>query len=133
MWNYPDIRLLTLHRMQEVQILDKPATVPDGFNLDAYISSGELDFSVGNDIQLKALFSSDVAFHLGERPLSDDQSTTECADGKKLVTATVQDTSELRWWLLGFGDQVEILGPTELRNYFSETASNMAGIYSRPE
>jgi len=133
MWDYPDIRLLTLHRIQDALVLDKPVSVPDGFNLDAYIASGELDFAVGGAIRLKALFSSDTAYHLGERPLSDDQVIIEHTDDRIQLSASVQDTSELRWWLLGFGDQVEILEPTELRNYFSGIASNMAGIYKQSE
>jgi len=131
MWDYPDIRLLTLHRMQESQVLDKPASIPDGFSLDAYIASGELHFSVGGTVQLKALFSADSAFHLDERPLSEDQTISEQTDGRMLVTATVQDTSELRWWLLGFGDRVEVLEPSALRNIFVEIVSNMSGAYSQ--
>jgi len=130
MWDYPDIRLLTLHRMLEAQALAKPACAPDGFNLDAYIFSGELDFAVGGTVKLKVLFSRDAAFHLDERPLSDDQTIAEQKDGRMLVTTTVQDTSELRWWLLGFGDQVEVLKPVGLRNHFTEIASNMAKAYS---
>ncbi len=130
MWDYPDIRLLTLHRMQEAQVLDKPASAPDGFNLDDYISSGELDFVVGGTVKLKVLFSKDAAFHLDERPLSDDQAIAEQPDGRMLVTATVQDTSELRWWLLGFGDQVEVLEPAKLRQHFAEIAAGMTRAYS---
>ncbi|MDQ6958216.1 MAG: WYL domain-containing protein [Mariprofundaceae bacterium] len=133
MWDYPDIRLLALHRIQTAELLDKLSTVPLGFDLDAYIASGELDFALGGGVQLKALFSADAAFHLGERPLSDDQTIAEQDDGRMLVTATVQETSELRWWLLGFGDQVEVLEPFALRDYFAEIASNMASAYVRTE
>lgn len=129
MWDYPDIRLLTLHRIQAAELLDKPATVPSGFDLDAYIASGELNFAVGGDIRLKALFSADAVFHLGERPLSDDQTIAEQKDGRMLVTATVQNTSELRWWLLGFGDQVEVLEPGRLRKDFAIIAVNMTSAY----
>jgi predicted DNA-binding transcriptional regulator YafY len=130
MWNYPDIRLLTLHRMQEVQILDKPVNVPDGFNLDDYISSGELNFVVKGNIQFKALFSTDAVFHLGERPLSDDQTISKQADGSMLVTATVLDTSELHWWLLGFGDQVEVLEPENIRNKIINILKSTVELYA---
>jgi len=129
MWDYPDIRLLALHRTQTAELLDKLSTVPSGFDLDAYIASGELDFALGGDIQLKALFSADAAFHLGERPLSDDQTITEQDDGRMLVTATAQDTSELRWWLLGFGDQVEVLAPQALRDEMTAIAHGVAAFY----
>jgi len=130
MWDYPDIRLLALHRMLKAKAMDKPANTPDEFNLDDYIASGELDFAVGGDIKLKALFSSDAAFHLDERPLSDDQTITRQEDGRMRVTATVQDTSELRWWLLGFGDGVEIVAPKPLRREFQSIATLMLKRYS---
>jgi len=130
MWNYPDIRLLTLHRIRVAEALDKPATAPSDFDLDTYIASGELDFTVGGDIKLKAIFSSDAAFHLGERPLSDNQTITEQSDGRMLVTATVQDTSELRWWLLGFGDGIEIIAPKPLRREFQSIATLTLKQYS---
>ena len=47
--------------------------------------------------------------------LSEDHRTTEQSDGRILVEATVADTSQLRWWLLGFGSQVEVLEPISLR------------------
>ena len=131
MWDYPDIRLLTLHRMSEAKVLDAPCAASEEFNLDDYIASGELDFSVGGAIKLRALFTKGAAFHLEERPLSDDQKIIEQEDGRMLVTATLQDTSELRWWLLGFGDQVEVQKPKSLRQVFAQVALNMTTRYGK--
>jgi len=46
-----------------------------------------------------------------------------------MLTADVEDTAQLRWWLLAFGDQVEVLKPQELRRNMQETCQNMVGIY----
>ena len=132
MWDYPDIRLLTLHRISTAEIQDKPSTQPNGFDLDNYIASGELDFALGETIHLKAIFSNDAAFHLNERPLAQDQIITRNSDDTMLVTASVLDTSELRWWLLGFGDQVEVLAPDSLRKEFQAIASRLFERYSQP-
>ena len=69
--------------------------------------------------------------HLTESKLSKDQKTTIQDDGKILVEASVADTMELRWWLLGFGGQVEILEPKNLRNEFAKLAKKMNRIYNR--
>jgi len=114
--NYSDIRLLTLHRIQKASVLDQPLSIPDGFNLDAYIQSGEFGFRLQGTIAFKALFSKAAALHLGERPLSDEQMMRVQDDERVLITASIQDTSELRWWLLGFGSQVEVLQPEYIRN-----------------
>ncbi len=128
-WNYTDIRLMTLHRMSDAEKMDVPVSVPKGFDLDAYIAAGELDFVEGGEVHLKAKVSREVAYHLEERPLHPDQSLTEQGEGEWLLEASVQDTSELRWWLLGFGDNVEVLQPVDLRDYFSDVAQRMYSLY----
>jgi predicted DNA-binding transcriptional regulator YafY len=130
-WDYTDIRLMTLHRMIMAEKLDTPATCPDGFNLDAYIASGELDFTEGGEIRLKARIGDDVAYHLRERPLHPEQSITPAEDGDSMILeAPVNDSGELRWWLLGFGDQVEVLAPEGLRHEFKSIAKRMAAAYT---
>jgi len=129
MWDYPDIRLLLLHRMPAATVMDIPCSTPDGFDLDDYIASGELDFAVGEKIELKARIGKNMAIHLQERPLHSNQVITEFDDGRMLLSVTVQDTNELRWWLLGFGDQVEILEPVSLREDFRVLVQNMAKAY----
>lgn len=46
-----------------------------------------------------------------------------------LLEATVPDDTQLRWWLKGFGDQVEVIGPKQLRDEFVELAGNIIGMY----
>jgi predicted DNA-binding transcriptional regulator YafY len=83
----------------------------------------------GTTIRLEALFDRKVAIHLGERPLAKDQRLTSREDGRVRLQATVKDTLELRWWLLGFGDKVEVLAPKALRAEFKSIAQRMAGSY----
>jgi predicted DNA-binding transcriptional regulator YafY len=54
---------------------------------------------------------------------------TETPDGRILIKATALDSNELRWWLLGFGDKVEGLGPERLRGEFNTIASRLAKRY----
>jgi len=51
--------------MSEADVLDVPCMIPDGFDLDDYIASGELAFAVGGTIKLEALFSEGAVLHLG--------------------------------------------------------------------
>jgi predicted DNA-binding transcriptional regulator YafY len=62
-------------------------------------------------------------------PLSVDQVLTALDDERVLVRATVDNTAELRWWLLGFGDFVEVLAPADLREEFRTRAVAMAARY----
>jgi len=132
MWDYPDIRLLTLHRMHKAVTLDIPCATPDGFDLDDYIASGELDFAIGGEIRLKARINRQIAIHLEERPLHEDQQVTQCGDNSYLLDTTARDTNELRWWLLGFGSNIEVLAPDDLREEFKQISHLMAEMYAEP-
>jgi len=111
LWEYDDIRQLALHRVVGATPSDKPVNKPNGFDLDYYIQQGEFQYPVGPMIQLKAKFNRTAAAHLYETPLSEDQ-TIEDEDAEHvIVTATVRDTTQLQWWLRGFGNLVEVLEP----------------------
>jgi predicted DNA-binding transcriptional regulator YafY len=115
LWQYDDVLQLALHRMQTAEMLEKPATRPDGFDLDASIAAGHFASPYsGEPVRLEALFEVDAAFHLRETRPSDGQALVDQPDGRVLVTATVPDTGELHWWLLGFGDAVEVVSPKDL-------------------
>ncbi|MBB5021342.1 helix-turn-helix transcriptional regulator [Desulfurispira natronophila] len=128
---YDDIVLLAMHRFQEAWLTDKPGKRPKGFDLDAYLASGALGFPTHKpcSIKLKVIFGKDAATHLGESPLCEDQIMKIRPDGQVQVEAKVQDTQQLRWWLLGFGDQVEVLAPKTLRQEFAEKSARMAERY----
>ena len=80
-------------------------------------------------LELKVLFDADAAVHLTESRLAADHRTTEQEDGRVLVEATVPDTNDLRWWLLGFGTGAKVLAPETLRAEFRDQAARMGGIY----
>lgn len=133
LFDYDDVLQLVLHRMLEVEPLDEPARRPEGFSLDAYIQANHFDYPEGDSIRLEVLFDAASARHLAETKLSDDQRLEPQPDGRVKVTATVPDTHQLRWWLLGFGDRVEVVGPEALRTEFARVASRLAERYAGAE
>ena len=128
-WDYTDIRQVVLHRVHRAEMLKAPVLVPAGFNLDPYIQEGEFSYPVGEPIHFEAMFLHGAAFHLRDTPLSADQVITELDDERVLVRATVENTAELRWWLLGFGELVEVLAPADLREEFRARA--VAAMYQQ--
>jgi predicted DNA-binding transcriptional regulator YafY len=129
-FDYPDPRLFALHRFQKAEMLDESANVPKNFDLDAYIASGAFGFSDGGTIRLDVVFDDGAAEHLYETPLSSDQTLKPLGDGRTRLAATVADTAQLRWWLLGFGAGVEVKKPVALRREMAAAAKAMAARYS---
>lgn len=130
-WNYQDPRQYALHRFLKCELLDKLTNALAGFSLDQYIADGAFGYveTLGKTLQLSAAFDPGAAFHLHETPLSNDQTITEMQDGRLLIDATVVDSDQLRWWLRGFGEGVEILKPDDLRTEFIEMAQNLTKRY----
>jgi len=129
LWDYSDPIQLLLNRMDEAKILDNPITATS-FDLDNYIAEGHFEYLESDNklsIQLSISQYSSVAFD--ETPLSNDQTLESIEDNRYLVTATVKDTQQLRWWLMGFGDGIEVLKPHSLRTEMINMAKSMLEIY----
>ncbi|MCF6267684.1 MAG: WYL domain-containing protein [Desulfuromusa sp.] len=128
-WNYHDVRQFALHRMVEARMLDTRATRDESFCLDKYIAEGNFDFPrTGGLIGIRLLVNDWLARHLEERKLSEDQSITKMKDGF-LVEASVMDTVQLQWWLLGQGTKVEVLDPPSLRQSLRKTIEKLHATY----
>ncbi len=123
-------RILALHRIHAAQILPTKTNKIKDFDLDTYIASGAFGFS-GDvpEIEVGLRFYNGAGFHLKETPLSKDQIVREIDERTLEVTATVRDNKRFRWWLLGFGEDVEIIFPLELRSSVSVALSNALGKY----
>lgn len=106
------IRTFALHRFTEVEILDTPAQTPAGFEIDRYLESGVMGFShpllsqlpdYGKHTAVELQFTQKAGKSLTESKLSHDQKLTLNEDGTLTINATLNLTSQLVWWLRGFG------------------------------
>lgn len=133
LWDYnqpKDIKQLALHRIVSAEKTDEDGLIPQGFNLKTYIDSGAFSYVQSQEtLRLSVLFDRSVALHLQETPLSQDQTITDIDTDTVRVQATVLDTAQLRWWLLGFGDKIEVQGPDFLREEFRAVSEKMAERY----
>ena len=101
------------------------------FDIDKLVEDQNIGYLISTKpINLEALFQPMAGFHLTETPISLDQRLTKTKEGNYLLKVKLPDTSQLRWWLLGFGDQVEILKPYQLRQEFKEKFKSLNKLYS---
>jgi proteasome accessory factor B len=54
-----------------------------------------------------------------------NQKVTRNGDGSAIVEFRVDGLNEITWWILGYGDQVQVLAPKALRERVLEVAKNM--------
>ncbi|MCK8515012.1 transcriptional regulator [Methylonatrum kenyense] len=127
--DYDDVLHLVLHRMRNPELLDTPLTPLPGFSAGDYLEQQPLDFPEG-PIQLRIRMAAEPAKHLAESPLSEDQRIEPDGDGWVQISARLLHTNQLGWWLLGFGEQVEVLEPAALRQWVADTLTQAAARYN---
>ncbi len=128
-YNYPDIRLYAVHRIQRAAIAEGEVVTPKGYTIDGYLASGVLEFGGAPPIVLKASVTNDLASYLAETPLSAGQKI-QSKGNQYIITAEVNDSWQLRWWILSQGSAITVLSPVHVRKGIAETLRTAAGNYS---
>jgi len=121
---------LAMHRFINAQPTDTPIQRPQGFELANYVREGGLDFRLSDtalDLVLKV--DAETAVHLEETPLSANQAIARSADGRQTIRARVADTAQIRWWIMGLGNNVEVIEPSALRTEIQARLERAAGQY----
>lgn len=130
MKDYSDIRQLALHRIRSASPTSQKVNRPENFDLDTYIASGAFGILDSEQIlNLVVDFEANAASNLFETPISHDQELKSMNNDKIRLTASVKDNLELIWWLLAFGDQVEVISPAKLRKKIIKMIQGMSLKY----
>lgn len=140
--DYSDLKQLPLHRMETAALTDTPITPLPDFKLDRYVreyfdyplralqANQQHRDEIPETLSLEIAMDEISAVHLQESPLGKDQRQEPREDGRVLIKATVANTERLRWWLLSYGDRVEIVGPPILRQEMTGMIQRMSALYS---
>ena len=124
------IRWLPLQRFTKAEITNEDIVIPNGFSLNQFLNENSLGFLMSDKkLKLELIFENYSGFHLLETPLNETQNIEQLDNGKIRVRATVADTSELRFWISGFAQDVEVIKPKFLRKYFQQRAQQLYKLY----
>ncbi|MFN7043261.1 MAG: helix-turn-helix transcriptional regulator [Acidovorax temperans] len=126
-WEYEDIRLYALHRITAAQRTYTACNRPEDGQLDTWLQNGAAQFNNHQTMQLRIKLSEDLLRLVAESPLSTDQ-----VMGQDTLQATVQDSWELRWWILSQGAGIEVLEPMALREEIAQSLRDACKRYDTP-
>ena len=124
------IRTFKLNRIRNAEMSDKPFSndSPPEFDLAEYIGCAWSMIPEGKMHHVCLRFAPKVANNVAEVQWHKTQKVTRNPDGSATMDFRVDGLGEITWWILGYGDQVEVLSPAELRKTIAGIAHRMVEI-----
>ena len=131
---HQEVRTFNLDRFRTLHILSEKYVIPRGFDLDRHLGNAwHLIPENGPDSHVVLRFSPFVAKNVAEVNWHKTQRIKFLDDDSLEFHVTVSGLTEIQWWILRYGDQVEVLRPGRLRRIIQQRAQNMAAIYKEVE
>ena len=122
---HKSIRTFKLNRIKELRTLDKCFLGGVNFDLYDYFGKAWAMIPEGVIYDIKLWFLPKVAENVTEVQWHSTQEAIRNADGSAIVEFRVDGLEEIIWWILGYGDQVQVLAPKALREKIVRIAKNM--------
>ncbi len=129
-----DVRQFFLPRVREWRMEgeERAFVQRPEFDIDAYLKQGLGTQHGEKPIALRLRFSPYQARWIRERRYHASQQSEEQPDGGLIVTMEVSGRDEIRRWVQGFGPEVEVLEPEDLRAEVAAAAKKTVEIYTEP-
>lgn len=127
---HDEVRTFNIGRIRSIKLLDKPFERPASFSLKKHLRNAwRLIADEGPDSRVHLHFSAVVARNVSEVLWHPTQQAQFRDDGSLDFYATVSGLREIIWWILGYGDQVEVLEPAKLRTMVARRLKTAADRY----
>jgi len=125
---HKSIRTFKLNRIRELGILDKCFLDGEDFDLADYLGRAWSMIPEGRIYNIKLRFLPKVAENVTEVQWHSTQKVQRNSDGSATIEFRVDGLGEITWWVLGYGDQVQVLAPKALRQRVLQAAKNMIAL-----
>ena len=116
------VRTFNLSRIKTIKPLDDHFSDGDNFDVNEYLGRAWSLIPEGRLYNIKLKFSPLVAHNVSEIQWHSTQQTQWNEDGSATLSFRVDGLGEISWWVLGYGDQVQVLEPASLRTKVLEKA-----------
>ena len=113
-----ELRTFRLERVQNISILDERFTPQPGVDPHHYFE-GSWELGGGEPVEVVVRFSGSAARRVGSVTHHPREVKQRERNGDLLYRVKVRGTEEIQRWLLGFGDQAEVLEPRRIRENLS--------------
>lgn len=118
------VRTFKLSRIHKLEPTGKLFVDDEGFDVTEYLGRAWAVMPEGRLYNIKLRFAPQVARDVAEVQWHSTQTVTYEQDGSAIIEFRVDGLNEITWWILSYGDNVQVLAPRELRARIIEIAEN---------
>jgi predicted DNA-binding transcriptional regulator YafY len=127
-----EVRLFRIPWIERVEVTDESYTIPPRFRLERWLSRTNRGTRCDTPYEVQLRFTPRVAPVVQEAQGCVGQRLSLLASGELDLFLEVAVPEEIVPWILGFGDQVEVLKPEGLRRTLRDRAERIAQIHHQP-
>lgn len=124
---HSSVRVFRLCGIKEPVVLDKHFSKPE-FDVKDYFGRAWSMRPEGRLYNIKLWFVREVAKDVAEVEWHSTQKVTFEDDGSAIVEFRVDGLNEITWWILSYGDRVQVLAPKTLRGRIVTMAQGIVRI-----
>ena len=122
-------RTFKVERFLQIKKLAEKFTLDRRFSLDDYLGCAWNMIRGDRRYHVKIRFLKQVAANVDEIAWHKTQRAVYQDDGSLLFEVDVDGVSEIAWWVLGYGEQAQVLEPPELRKIVAGHVERMSLFY----
>ena len=124
-----ELRTFKISRMENLCLLPSRFLQDKSFRIDEYLSHAWSLIPEGKIYHVILRFLPKVAGNVAEVLWHRTQQITRLPGGSIQFEVHVDGLTEIFWWILGYGDQVEVISPRQLKKRVAQTARNILKLY----
>lgn len=125
-----ETRTFNVGRIRSMDVTDERFDVPRGFSIQRYLGNAWHLIPDGPDTEVLVRFQPLVARNVAEVVWHRTQHVEWRDDGSIDFRVRVAGVREISWWILGYGDQAEVLKPAALRKLIADHAARLVNLYN---
>ena len=124
-------RLFKLGRIRKLTVTQRTFDKPRDVNIEKHFGDAWCMIPEGKSYKVHLHFEPKVAGNVAEVQWHHTQRIEWNPDGSAEFYAQVDGLGEISWWILGYGDQVQVVSPAALKKRIRQTAVAMLAKYDQ--
>ena len=130
---HDEVRHFKVDRMEEAETSQFPFQRPDEFDVKQHLDATFGILRGDGDVQVEVKFLPAVGRYVLESSWHPSQQLDRQKDGSVVARFRLDDTREIKSWILGFGKHAFVLSPESLRQEIVGELQSPLDRYRRPE